>query len=184
MEDKRIIALYWARNEEAIPATAAKYGRYCHAIAFNVLRDDSDSEECVNDTWLSTWNSIPPQRPEIFSAFLGKICRRLSIDRWREKTAAKRGGSQMELALEELSFCIPSAASTEGEFEARELQCLIVSFVRALPDTERRVFLRRYWYLDSVADIAQRFGFSESKVKSMLHRTRAKLKALLEKEGF
>lgn len=184
MNDKKIIELYWARDERAIPETDAVYGRYCYAIAYNVLSDHGESEECVNDTYLGAWNSMPPHRPDILSAFLGKITRRLSIDRWRERTAAKRGGATIDAALEELSFCIPGSVSAEREVEARELERLVDGFVHALPETERRVFLRRYWYMDSLADISRSFGFSQAKVKSMLHRTRQKLKKLLEKEGW
>lgn len=184
MEDKSIVELYWARDEQAISETAAKYGRYCHSIAYNVLKNHSDSEECVSDTYLGAWKSMPPHRPDVLSAFLGRITRRLSIDRWRAKTAEKRGGAQIEAVLEELGHCIPSGSDTEREFEARELERTVDKFVCSLPDTERRVFLRRYWYMDSIADIARSCTFSEAKVKSMLHRTRTKLKMLLEKEGY
>ena len=184
MNDKKLIELYWARDERAIPETDAVYGRYCYAIAYNVLSDHGESEECVNDTYLGAWNSMPPHRPDVLSAFLGKITRRLSIDRWRERTAAKRGGAAIDAALEELSFCIPGSESAERELEARELERLVDSFVHALPETERRVFLRRYWYMDSNLQIAQRYHMTEGGVKASLHRTRKKLKAHLEQEGY
>lgn len=185
MTDARIIELYWERSERAIEETDRKYGPYCRSIAFNVLRSHEDAEESVNDTYLRAWNAMPPEKPNILSAFLGKICRRLSIDRWRRGRAEKRGGGEMELALEELEYCVPAGKGDPAEeLELRELQRLYDRFISALPTTERRVFLCRYWYMDSVADIARRFDFSEAKVTSMLHRTREKFRAVLEKEGW
>ena len=137
----------------------------------------------MNDTYLNAWNSIPPHRPTILSAFLGKITRTLSIDKWRSRTAEKRGGGEVILALDELSECVPSGDSVEGMVEASELEKIIDTFVMSLPIMERRVFICRYWYLDSVNEICQQFGFSQGKVKMMLHRTRAKLLSCLEKEG-
>ncbi len=180
MEDSKIVALYWARDERAIAESAAKYGAYCRAIAAGILRDQRDAEESVNDTWIGAWGSMPPHKPERLSAFLGKITRRVSLKRHREKNAQKRGGGQVEPALEELSECV--GATVDEALEEQELARLIDAFLDGLPDTEQRVFVCRYWYLDSVADIAERFGFSESKVKSMLHRTRGKLRDRLEKE--
>ena len=176
-----IVALYWARDEKAIAETAAKYGAYCHAIAWQILQSREDAEESVNDTWVGAWGSMPPHRPELLSAFLGKITRRVSLKRRRGKGAEKRGGGQPELALDELAECV--GATNDEALEEMELARLIDAFLDALPDTEQRVFVCRYWYLDSIADIAERFGFSESKVKSMLHRTRGRLRACLEKEG-
>lgn len=185
MTDARIIELYFERSERAIEETDIKYGPYCRAIAYNILRSHEDSEESVNDTYLRAWNSMPPERPNILSAFLGKICRRLSIDRWRKGRAEKRGGGELALALDELSYCIPARdGDPADELELRELQRLYDKFISSLPATERRVFLCRYWYMDSVADIARRFSFTESKVTSMLHRTREKFRSLLEKEGY
>ena len=181
MEDAMIVALYWARDEKAIAETAAKYGAYCHAIAWQILQSREDAEESVNDTWVGAWGSMPPHRPELLSAFLGKITRRVSLKRRRGKGAEKRGGGQPELALDELAECV--GATNDEALEEMELARLIDAFLEALPDTEQRVFVCRYWYLDSIADIAERFGFSESKVKSMLHRTRGRLRACLEKEG-
>jgi len=183
MEDSVIVELYWRRDEKAVTETDAKYGSYCRSIAFNILADREDTEECVNDTYMGAWNSIPPHRPEILATFLGKITRRLSIKKWREKYAAKRGGGEIALALDELSECVPSHQNVEDELEISELTQTLNNFVISLPVKEMRVFICRYWYLDSISDISRQFGFSESKVKSMLFRTRHRLLTHLEKEG-
>lgn len=184
MEDERIVDLYWQRNEDAIKETSAKYGRYLYSIAYQILSDSEDAEECVNDTYTDAWNAMPPHRPSVLSTFLGKIIRRISIDLWRKNSAQKRGNGQISLAIDELGDCVSGNGSIETESERRELIGRINDFLRSLPDTERSVFLRRYWYMDSVLSIAQQLGFSESKVTSMLHRTRKKLRVLLEKEGY
>lgn len=184
MEDSRILDLYFQRDEAAISATTAKYGKYCYSIAYNILQNHEDARETVNDTYMGAWNSIPPHRPGILSAYLGKITRRIAIKKWQAGRTAKRGGGEPALALEELSDCIPARGGPEQALEMAELSRLLRRFVRSLPETEQKVFLCRYWYLDSVADIAKRFGFSQSKVKSMLFRTRSKLKTILEKEDF
>ncbi len=185
MTDARIIELYFERSERAISETDTKYGSYCRSIAYNILHNREDSEESVNDTYLRAWNSMPPERPDILSAFLGKICRRLSIDRWRRDRAKKRGGGEVPLALEELDYCIPAGSGDPAEeLELKELQRLYERFLNALPAVERRVFLCRYFYMDPISAIALRFGFTESKVRSMLHRTREKFRTLLEKEGY
>lgn len=183
MDDNSIMELYWSRSETAISETAVKYGGYCYSIAYNILTNNEDAEESVSDTWLAAWNAMPPRRPSILATFLGKITRRLSIDRWRQHHAAKRGGGQMVLALDELEECVSGGESMENTFARKQLSRCLNRFVEDLSDTERKVFLCRYWYLDSTAEVAQRFGFSESKVKSMLHRTRGKLRLELEKEG-
>jgi len=182
MEDERIVSLYWERSEQAIAETSSKYGKYCYTIAYNILSSPEDAEESVNDTYMDAWNSIPPHKPSVLSSFLGKITRRLSIDRWRRAHAEKRGGA-MIWVLDELEECIADEKSVEQKVEAKLLADVINSFVKALPDTEQRVFLCRYWYMDSVESIAKEFGFSQSKVKSMLYRTREKLRAQLIKEG-
>lgn len=183
MNDDKIVDLYWARSEQAIAETSEKYGKYCYGIAYNILTDAEDAEESVNDTYLGAWNSIPPHRPSILATFLGKLTRRISIDRWRKRSAAKRGG-ELALALEELNECISSHQNVEDSVTAAELEKRINAFVNALPDAERRVFLCRYWYLDSVSAICRQFGYSPSKVKVMLHRTRKALRTCLEKEGY
>ena len=182
MTDAQIVEMYWKRNEQAISVTAEKYGTYCYSVAYGILHNDEDSEESVNDTYMSAWNSMPPHKPGILKTFLGKITRRLSIDKWRRKNAEKRGGEIAEV-LDELSECISQSGDPIAEMEKETLDKTINTFVRELKETEQRVFLCRYWYAKSVKETATLFGFSESKVKVMLMRTRNKLKARLETEG-
>ena len=184
MDDRHIVELYWQRSQEAVAQTQQSYGRYLHGLARRILPDVRDAEECVNDTYRDAWNAIPPHRPENLSAFLGKITRRNCLDRWRRNGAKRRGGGEIPLVLEEMEECIPGDGSVEAETERREIVRAINDFLRGLPLTERQVFLRRCWYLEPISLIASRFGFSESKTVSMLHRTRVKLRAYLEKEGF
>ena len=183
MPDDRIVELYWQRSESAITETADKYGDYCHYIAYNILYNREDAEECVNDTWLDAWDNMPPHKPSILSTFLGKITRRISIDRWRKMNACKRGGGEMDLVLHELEDCISDPTDVEMVIEQQEMARLIREFLDGLGETERRIFLRRYWYMDSIAGIALEFDFTESKTASMLHRTRKKLCNKLESEG-
>ncbi len=184
MDDRGIVELYWQRSERAIAETSEKYGAYLHSIAYQILHDREDAQECVNDTYLDAWNGMPPHRPSILATFLGKLTRRISIDRFRHQSAKKRGGGEMLLILDELSECVAGGEGVEEEYEKKRLRNMINDFVSGLPDMERQVFLCRYWYMEPVGAIGERFGFSESKVKSMLHRTRGKLGKLLEKEGF
>ena len=184
MEDHEIIRLYWDRDETAIRATDEKYGAYCTAIARNILASREDAEECVSDTWLRAWNAMPPHRPSILATFLGKLTRRLSIDRWRARSAAKRGGGEVILALEELENCVADTKDMASDYDRKELAGAYNAFLGTLPETERRVFLCRYWYLEPIDSIAAKFGFSRSKVTSMLHRTRGKLRTQLVKEGY
>lgn len=184
MEDKQIVELYFRRSEQAIAETDTKYGPYCYSIAYNILTNREDSEESVSDTYMAAWNAMPPRRPAILATFLGKITRHLSIDRWRSRNACKRGGGEMVLALEELDACVSGEESAEQKYLRKELSVFINRFLDALSETERSVFLCRYWYLDSISDIAEQFAFSESKVKSMLSRTRGKLRRELEREGY
>ena len=183
MDDNMIISLYWERSESAISETAGKYGDYCTKIAMNILHNQEDSEECVNDTYLNTWNAIPTQRPAILMAFLGRITRNLSLDKYKKRGAQKRGGDEIELLLSELADCIPSDSDIEAEYEAGSTAEIIDDFLYTLNAEHRIIFMRRYWYADSIASIAERFTIGESKVKSMLFRTRNKLKTYLEKEG-
>lgn len=183
MEDKQIVALYWQRSERAISETAGKYGKYCYSIAYNILYNSEDADESVNDTYMGAWNSMPPNKPDILSAFLGKITRNIALNKWRSKNATKRGGGQVAAVLEELEDCIAANDSVEEQIEAMELTKVINKFLEGLKDMERRVFVCRYWYMDPVSEICNQFGYSESKVKSMLFRTRNKLQAYLEKEG-
>ena len=182
MEDAHIVDLFWVRSEDAISETSAKYGGYCYSIAYSILANNEDAAESVNDTYLDAWNAMPPHRPTILSTFLGKITRRISIDKWRGQTAEKRGGGEIVLVLDELSKCIPTMRSAEEELELADLAKVIDRFVMSLPLMQRRVFICRYWYLDSISTIAKQFGFSQSKVKMMLHRQRVKLLDILEKE--
>lgn len=179
MEDERIVELFWQRDERALAETESKYGSYCRATAQTVLSDGQDAEECVNDAYLDVWNRIPPHRPTVLRAFLGKIVRHIAIDRLRKRNARKRGGGEVFLALDELEECVPDRNGVEQEVQRNELAQGINDFLTSLPETERRVFLRRYWYMDSVEQLSERFGFSESKVKTMLYRTREKLRAYL-----
>lgn len=183
MDDRQIIALYNERSEAALSETAKKYGRYCRTVAYNILRNEEDSEECVNDTWLRAWESIPPQCPERLSAFLGKITRNLALNRYKHKNREKRGGGQTVLVLEELNECIPGADSTEEAANEALLVEVLNGFLAELPVDKRKIFMRRYWYLSSVKEIAEDFGLSESNVKMTLLRLRSKLKSVLEKEG-
>lgn len=183
MEDQQIVSLYWNKHEKAISETQHKYGKYCFAIAYNILFSCDDANEVVNDTYMAAWNSIPPHSPTILSTFLGKITRRISIDRWKKLRAEKRGGGEMPIALDELAECIPASDNVEHEIEQKYLSYLLNEFLMKLPETEQKVFMCRYWYLDSISYICTQFNFSQSKVKSMLARTRKKLRIFLEKEG-
>ena len=183
MEDEQIITLYWDRNEDAIAETHRKYGPWCKGIAFRILALQEEAEECVNDTYLQAWNNIPPQRPGAFRAWLGRITRNLALTRYRRDHAEKRGGGQTALALEELRDCVSGGNSLETEEERREIAQVINRFLASLPDMQRGVFLRRYWHMASIGDIARAYGVSQSQVTSMLHRSRKKLRTMLEKEG-
>ena len=182
MEDSQIVALYLNRDERALTETAHKYASYCHSIAYRILGNRSDAEEVVNDAYMGAWKSIPPNRPLSFSAYIGKITRSLALAKWRNSRTAKRGGGQTALALEELAECIPDKGNVEQQLEMKELTACMNRFVRSLPETEQKVFILRYWHLYSIGEIAKRFHFSESKVKSMLCRTRRKLCKDLKKE--
>ena len=181
MTDSSIVDLYWARSERAIEETDKLYGRYFHSIAYRILCDDEDSKEIVNDAYIKAWNNIPPERPNNLKAFLGRITRQLSINRLEKNLAKKRGEGQYVLALEELSECI---ADSDSYVNSAELKNALNGFLRSLPDDARRVFIRRYWHMSSISEIACDFEMSESKVKSMLMRTRNKLKKYLLREGF
>jgi len=184
MEDSSIISLFWARSEEAISETASKYGRYCKFIADSILRNAEDAEECVNDTYLRLWNSIPPEKPILFKAYIAKVVRNLALNRYEASHAQKRGGGAVEEAVEELDFCLSDPLQSGEEMENREaLKDLLDRFLEDLKPEARKIFVRRYFYASSVEEIATGFGISESKVKMTLLRTREKLKKYLEKEG-
>lgn len=184
MEDKRIVELFWARSEIALAETAAKYGNYLYRIASGILSDRLDAEECVNDTYTDAWNTMPPHRPSVLSTFLGKITRRISIDRWRKNAAEKRGGGEMALVWDELEDCVAGSAGVDTVIEEREQVRIIRAFLKELSPTQRRVFLRRYWYMDPVSEIASDFCFTESKTSSMLFRLRNRLWEKLKEEGY
>ncbi|MDR2686247.1 MAG: sigma-70 family RNA polymerase sigma factor [Oscillospiraceae bacterium] len=183
MDDKKIIDLYWRRSEAAIGETANKYARYCHSISFNILHDMEDAEECVNDTYLRAWNAMPPHRPNCLAVFLGKITRNLSLDKFRNYSAGKRGFAQTALALSELAECVSSASSIEQTMDEKELAEILNHFLKSLPKQKRVMFVQRYWYLMPIKAVAEHLGESESQVKSALLRTRNSLKSFLEQEG-
>lgn len=183
MEDQEIVQLYWERSERALQETYTKYENYCYCIAYNILQNGEDAMECVNDTVYITWNSIPEKRPTILTGFLGKITRNLSIDRIRKNGAIKRGGGTMAIALEELIECVPAKTTVEKQIEEKELIQLLNKFLWKLPKRDCNVFIRRYWYVESIGQIAESYGMSQSKVKSILFRVRKKLRVYLEKEG-
>ena len=183
MEDVSIVNLYWARSENAISETSKKYGNYCYSIAYNILGNVEDADESVNDTYLDAWNNIPPHRPSILSTFLGKITRNLSLDRYRKSRASKRGGGSIDVIYEELEECISDFGTEDTRTDTIVITDAISRFLTELSKDARIIFVRRYWYADSVRQIAQHYRMSESKVKSSLMRSRGKLKAFLEKEG-
>ena len=184
MDDKSIVALFWNRNEQAIEAAAEKYGSYCRTIALRILENTFDAEECVNDTYKAAWDSIPPNKPAILSTYLGKLTRRISLKVLRARDTQKRGNNEVALSIEELHECVPDSFSLSDEIEFKELVHSINTFLSQLPISERRVFILRYWHGYPIAEICERFGYSKSKVESMLHRTRSKLKKQLMKEGY
>lgn len=183
MEDERIIDLYWARDQIAIRKTEEKYGNYLGGIAWRILADRQDCEECLNDTWLRAWNAMPDARPPILSAFLGAITRNLSLDCYRRKHAARRGGGQVEYIFDELTDCTGGREPFE-QLQEQELVEALNDFLQKLPVEKRVMFVRRYWYLDPIGEIAGRCGVSEGSVKTALLRLRKKLKAHLRREGF
>ena len=183
MDDEMIVDLYWQRSDLAISETDHKYGRYCHSIAYNICGTDEDAEECVNDTWLRAWNLMPDQRPAALSAFLGRITRNFAINCIKAKTRLKRGGGEAVLALDELEECIPSGTEPEWILEEKELETAIGSFVSCLSESERMVFVLRYWYVASIDEISKKLRFSKGKIKSILFRTRGKLRRYLQEEG-
>ena len=183
MEDKQIVDLYWERSEAAISESANKYGRYCHSIAYRILFDEQDSRECVNDTWLKAWDSMPPHRPALLSAFLGKITRNLAINRYHFDRTQKRGGGELTVAMEELRDCIPGPQSVESVADDLVLKDVIGRFLAQISADDRRIFLQRYWYFCQIKEIAKDYGMTQSRVKMSLLRSREKLRAMLEKEG-
>ncbi len=184
MKDDKIVALYWQRDETAIWETEKKYGRYLSKIAYGILADIEDSKESVNDTYLKAWNSIPPHRPEVLATYLGKIVRQISIDMFRYRKREKRQASEYAISLSELEECVSGGNTTDQNIDVQLLAETINAYLHKLPSEARNTFVGRYYYMDSIREVASYYGMSESKVKSMLHRTRAGLKAYLKQEGF
>lgn len=183
MNDKEIVELYWRRSERAIAETASKYGQYCRTVAYNILGNDQDSEECVNDTWLAAWNSMPDKRPGRLNPYLARITRNFALKKVMNRSAKKRGGGEAEIALEELAGCVLPGYGIEQELEERELSEAINGFVNRLADEEQFVFISRYWFMASESEIAKKRGCSRSRINAMLKRTREKLKNYLLQEG-
>jgi len=184
MEDKRIVDLFWERNDNALKETDAKYGKYCKSIAMNILGNNEDAEECVNDTYWKAWNAIPPHRPKILSTYLGKITRNLSFDKFRHNHAKKRGCGEMALILEELGECVSGSGNVAQAMEKKELIQEINRFLDSIPRVKCSIFLCRYWYALPVSQIAARFSMSESNVSVTLSRIRSKLKKHLLERGY
>ncbi|MCL9661698.1 sigma-70 family RNA polymerase sigma factor [Paenibacillus hunanensis] len=182
LNDEDIVQLYWDRHESAIEESSHRYGRYCYSISYNILHDSEDAEECVNDTWLRTWNAIPPQRPNKLSFFVGRITRNLSLDKYKAKKAKKRSGDMPSL-LEELTECIPDSTNVEQTLLDQDLNQTINQFMHTLPERECNLFLARYWYGMSLSEMAERFKIKENNIKASLFRSRGKLKSYLIQEG-
>ena len=178
MEDYQIVDLYWARKEKAIDETDKKYGKMLHSLSYSLLSSHEDAEECVNDTYLGAWNTMPSARPMYLGSFLSKITRRLSIDRWRREHREKRGG--VAGVIEELTDCIPDEDTPAREYECGLLRGELNAFLRTLPEEKRAIFVRRYFYAQEIRTIAQEVGVSEANVKIVLHRLREQLKQRLE----
>ena len=182
MEDAEIVRLYWDRDEQAITESDTKYGPLCRSIALRVLESPEDGEECVSDTWLRAWNAMPPQRPTRLGAFLGKITRNLALNRWRRDHAEKRFGSEIDLALEELEDCV-SGESLEEEAQRREVIRALNGFLRSLAKRDRDLFLRRYWGMETLENLAKAEGMSRSALHRKLGKLRESLREYLRKEG-
>lgn len=183
MQDTQIVELYWARSQEAIFQSSEKYGSYCGSIAYNILRNHEDSEECVNDTWMQAWNAMPPQRPSFLKAFLGKITRNLALNCYEHLSAQKRGGSQIPLCLDELAECVADRDVFERKADEMVLKEVLNRFLSTLKEEDRRIFVQRYWYMRSVKELSEAFGCKESRIKMILLRSRNKLAGELRKEG-
>ena len=184
MDDNQIIELFFARDEGAIEAASREYGPYCASIANGILADRGAAEECVNDTWLKCWQSIPPQRPRSLKSYAGRVARNLALSVLRSESAQKRGGRQVQLALDELSEVVSGGDTPEGALDRKAFQAALDGFLADLPERSRNLFLRRYWYLDSVEALAKRFHMSRSHVTTTLHRLRQRLRVHLQQEGF
>lgn len=183
MKDTEIITLYVKRSEKAIEETSKKYGRYCGSIAGRILSNKEDCEECLNDTWLKAWETIPPVIPNAFSAYLGKIARNLAINMQKKKYAQKRWDDRVLIPLEELKECVRDETDVECVIEEKFIVEKLNEYLKELPELERKIFVRRYFYLDTMQEIAEGFQMKESYVKTLLYRTRKKLKKYFGQEG-
>ncbi len=183
MEDEKIVELYWQRDENAIRQTEEKYGGYCRTVAWHILEDEQDTEECLSDTWMGAWSSMPTNRPKLLAPYLAKLTRWLALSKLRERKSLKRGGGELALALDELEEAVDARTDLQRELEIKELNAALRRFLNSLDESKAQVFLARYWYFASVAEIAEKFGYTESKVTSMLHRTRKALGRYLKEEG-
>jgi len=184
VEDAKIVELYWQREQSAIRETERKYGNYLAKVAYNILNDMDDSMESVNDTYLSAWNAMPPHRPQALCPFLSKLTRRIAISLLRKKQSLKRGGGEYEVSLSELQQCIPGGNTTEEQYEGKALSACIAAFLHGVSEQARNAFIGRYFYMDSVKEVARYCGLTESNAKVLLHRTRIALREYLEKEGY
>lgn len=184
MEDDQIVKLYWNRNEQALAESSHKYGAYCHSIAFNILYNLTDAEECVNDTWLNAWNTIPPNKPSSLASFFGRITRNIAFNRYKMQHRLKRGGTNMTLVLDELSECVSGSDDVEHIWQESELKEKINSFLSRLSKKKRYIFILRYWYASGIGEIAERFDITENNVSVILSRTRKELKEYLSDEGY
>lgn len=184
MDDEKIIALYFQRDEQAIRESMAAYGPYCRTVAAGILSDPADVEEALADTWLAAWDSIPPQYPKYLRLYLGRITRNCAVSIWRKNHAQARGGGEVALALEELEQCVSEDPSPEAAVSSKQLQQAITRFLKNQPTVRRQVFLRRYFYLEDIPSIAHRYGLTQSNVRMMLSRTRQKLRSYLKQEGY
>ena len=183
MTDKEILDLFWDREPSAITQAANQYGGYCYTIAYGILNNKEDTEECLNDTWHRAWNAIPPQRPSKLSLFFGKITRNLAFDRYKASKTHKRGGQEFAIALHELDESVPSSNSIDTAIEECELVRHINSFLHSLPERECNIFLLRYWYNRSLSEIGTHLSMKENNIKASLFRSRKKLRSYLESEG-
>ena len=183
MDDASIVKLFWDRSEQALTAIAQQYGRFCTSIAKNILGSDEDAEECVNDAYLAVWNSIPPKKPPVLAPYVGRITRNLAVNRYKKNRADKRGGGEMPLVLDELSEVIAGTESADSELLRNEMLSAVSAFVAELPPEKRKIFLCRYWYADSIKDIAHRLNMTENNVSVTLNRLKKQLRDKLSEGG-